>query len=463
MLKRTTLSSIALTALSIGLAAPREAGAVRLWEEARDGWVAPGGISPGMLSIGGLFTGPNTSPDLRAVAEPTPLAAGGNVGTSRFPEGVSARWLDLGFYTQPVFSYQTGYRLNSDSNFSQPPGFSVQRMRLIVHAQVHRLLQIRTEINVADTVTLLDAYALVPVRRWFQVQAGRFRVPYSRQELVSGARFQFVDRQLWAGGANANSVNFIPSYDQGLMVWGWVGPRDVFEYYVGVFNGKGATQPVNIDGLFLYAARLAVNPLGRARSLQEGAVGLPSAPNLAIAVNANTQTRQLGFLMAGTVPNRLSVTTVGADVFFSGYGASAYGELYFRDTHQTDTASAPNTQSLGWLIQAGYLLPASVPGVGNHLEVIARVQSFDPSNCYTVSAGPDCGQRLPASASPVVYRDFMFAQAFTFGLNWYQLGHGLKLQAQYTINTEHRDIAGGRPGSGVVDNDLFSLQLTGSI
>lgn len=52
--------------------------------------------------------------------------------------------------------------------------------------------------------------------------------------------------------------------------------------------------------------------------------------------------------------------------------------------------------------------------------------------------------------------------AVTFGLNWYQLGHGFKVQAAYTVSNEYRDLQGGRPGSGVVSNDLFSLQLTGS-
>ena len=35
-------------------------------------------------------------------------------------------------------------------------------------------------------------------------------------------------------------------------------------------------------------------------------------------------------------------------------------------------------------------------------------------------------------------------------------------QAAYTVSNEYRDLQGGRPGSGVVSNDLFSLQLTGS-
>lgn len=466
MVKRSALWSIALAGVSVGVTFPREASAVRVWEEARAGWSPPGaGLSPGTLSLGAAFTGSTASPDLLPPQFVPPLASGGHVGASRFPEGVADRWLDVGFYTQPQFTFQSGYNTDSTSNFSLPPSVGMQRTRFVFHAQAHPLLQVRAEFNLSDRVDLLDAYALVPIRRWLHVQLGQFRVPFSRQELTSGSRMQFADRQLWSGGANVSGVRFLPSYDQGIMAWGWAGPRDLFEYYVGVFNGKGPNSPFNLDAFFLYAGRIAVNPLGRPRSLQEGAINLSSAPALAIGLNGATQVRQVGLVTlpgdTSPVPNRITVNSVGADVFFAAHGASAYGEVYFRDTRETDTASAPNTQSLGWLVQAGYFIP--VTGLRNHLEVVARVQSFDPSNCYSQSVGTDCGVRSPGSSSREVYRDFMFARAYTFGLTWYQLGHGFKVQAQYTINTEHRDIAGRAVGSGVVDNDLFTLLLTGSL
>lgn len=468
-LPRNSLWSVALASAAVTLAAPREAHAVRIWEEARAGWTPPAGLGPGGLSLSAIFGGSVASPDLRPPDFVPPLAAGGHVGASRFPEGVAERWLDLGFFAQPQFIVQTGYDSGASSNFSLPPGVNLVRSRVVVHGQAHPLLQVRMEFNLSDRVDLLDVYALVPIRRWLQVQIGQFRVPFSRQELTSGSRYQFADRALWAGSANSSGVRFIPSFDQGVMVWGWAGPRDLVEYYAGFFNGKGANSPFNLDGFFLYAGRVAVNPLGRPRALQEGAVNLSDAATLAIGVNAAAQIRQIGQVTlegrADPVPNRIFVRSVGADVFFAMRGASLYGELYFRDTEETDTRAAPNTQSLGWLLQAGYFLP--VRALRNHLELVARAQSFDPSNCYTVSAGtgPDavCGQRPPGAPSREVYRDFMFARAYTFGINWYQLGHGFKVQAQYTINTEHRDVANDRrPGSGVVNNDLFTLLLTGS-
>ncbi len=416
--------------------------------------------------------GASASPDLRPPDFTPPLAAGGHVGASRYPEGVAERWLDIGFFAQPQFALQTGCDFGSSTNFSAPPGVTIQRTRVVVHGQAHPLLQMRIEFNLSDRLELLDSYALVPVRRWLQLQIGQFRVPFSRQELVSSSRYQFADRALWSGAANSSGVRFVPSFDLGVMAWGWTGPRDIFEYYLGVFNGKGANTPFNLDGFFLWSGRLAINPLGRPSSLQEGAVNMRRAPTLAIAVNASTQVRQIGTITrpGSTMPepNRIGVTSLGADVFFAAYGASFYGELYARDTAETDTTITPSTQAFGWLAQVGFFIPH--PALANHLELVARVQGFDPSACITRTAGvsmagappPDCATRLPPSPTREVYRDFMNTLSMTFGVNWYQLGHGFKLHASYTINNEYRDLAGGVPDSGIVLNDVFTLQLTGS-
>lgn len=469
-----------LAALASAALRASDAHAVRVWEEPREGWRPPApanGLSASAPSgLGALLEmavlGSAASPDLRPPSFTPPLAAGGHVGASRFPEGVAERWLDIGFFAQPQFIAQTGYDFASTSNFSVPPGVNMQRTRIVLHGQAHPLLQMRVEFNLSDRLELLDTYALVPVRRWLQIQIGQFRVPFSRQELVSSSRYQFADRALWAGGANSSGVRFIPSFDLGVMVWGWTGPKDIIEYYAGIFNGKGANSPFNLDGFFLYAGRVAVNPLGRPSSLQESAVNLGHAPTLAIGFNAAGQIRQVGTITRpGSMmpePNRIGAISLGADVFFAAYGASFYGELYARDTNETDTTVSPSTQAFGWLAQAGYFIPVGY--LANRLELVARIQGFDPSACITRQQGtlvmgappPECTVRLPASPTREVYRDFMKTMAITFGVNWYQLGHGFKIQAAYTINNEYRDLAGGAPDSGIVLNDVFTLQLTGS-
>jgi hypothetical protein len=280
---------------------------------------------------------------------------------------------------------------------------------------------------------------------------------------------------LWAGAANLSGANFIPSFDLGAMVWGWLGPRDLLEYYVGIFDGDYRNQITNQDGNFMYAARVVVNPIGRPSSFQESYVGM-RRPSIQVGLNIVYQDRQIGFVqLPGSSMQTANVehlTYAGADLAAFGYGFSLYGELYYRNQRETDQGAAPSTESLGWLVQAGYMIPA--PFLRDHLEVVARVQDFDPSDCFFHARNPDptspnnCDIRWPASQTAEIYRDFMWTTAITFGLNWYQLGHGLKAQASYTINRENRGVGTSTgvndpdPRTGIVDNDVFLVQLTGS-
>jgi hypothetical protein len=338
----------------------------------------------------------------------------------------------------------------------------------VIHGQAHPLLQVRIEFNISDRIQLLDAYALVPIRRWLQLQVGQFRVPFSREELVSSSRLQFPDSQLWSGGANSSGIAFIPSFDLGLMAWGWLLPNDLLEYYVGVFNGEGPNQIQNLDGYFLYAGRIAVNPLGRPRNFQESAVNLRQNA-ISFGINAARQSRQIGVATVDgrQQPNLVTATEYGFDAaLFTTFGLSAYGELYWRFTDETDYHAAPSTESFGWLLQAGYFVP--LPYVRDHLEIVARVQDFDPSTCLSrgvtemAQSASDCGIRGIASATPEIYRDYQHTVAFTGGLNWYQFGHGFKIQTTYTMNNEYKDIAGMGMGSGIRVNDVFLMQITGS-
>jgi hypothetical protein len=79
------------------------------------------------------------------------------------------------------------------------------------------------------------------------------------------------------------------------------------------------------------------------------------------------------------------------------------------------------------------------------------------------STSSDCGIRAIASATPEIYRDYQHTLAATFGLNWYQFGHGFKIQSTYTLNYELKGVGGSTDiRSGYRDNDVFLLQITGS-
>ncbi len=436
-MRRLLVSACLLGSVSL----PATANAYRLWEDC-----------------------PGTPPD--ADAQPvlrTPLAAGGEAGTSRCDDR-APRWFDLNFWAAPRFTLQEGYEASATRNYSAPPGFRVRRARIILHGQAHPLLQVRFEADVATGFNILDAYLLVPFRRYLNVQAGQFRVPFGREELLSSARWQFTGPNLWT---DAGGGNFVPSFDLGAMVWGYVGPRDLVEYYAGIFNGEGPAQQANLDSNFLYAGRVVVNPLGRPRRFQEADLEREGL-RVQIALDGAYQKQQLGFYTppgaSAMTANVRSLALLGAEVAVFWEGLSVYAEMFYRDRRDGDTATEPSTESFGVEAQAGYFIP--VEALRNHLEVVARFQDWAPSTCLTRSAGSNCTEIHPASVSPTEYRDAMHTRAFTFGANWYQLGHGLKLQFDYTIYNQLTDLAAADPTtgstSGVVHANLWTLQALGS-
>ena len=166
----------------------------------------------------------------------------------------------------------------------------------------------------------------------------------------------------------------------------------------------------------------------------------------------------------------MTATYLGSDLTAVGWGLSLYGELYYRDTHETDTMAVQSTESFGGLAQAGlfpfWFARRTVPYLADRLEIVFRYQDFAPSTCTGfMETSQSCAVRLPSQQSSDQYQNFMHTAAYTFGLNWYQFGHGFKIQSDFTIYNYLSPIAGMGPGSGIVGNginDVFITQLTGS-
>ena len=116
-----------------------------------------------------------------------------------------------------------------------------------------------------------------------QLQAGQFKMPFSRGELTSDGALQFVDR--------ANAVDtFKPSYDIGAMVQGKTAGGKL-AYNAGLFNGTGqsGTRTTNSGA---WAARVVFNPFGEMRYSEADLENSPS-PLLSLGASyfANTLKR----------------------------------------------------------------------------------------------------------------------------------------------------------------------------
>ena len=145
--------------------------------------------------------------------------------------------------------------------------FLLRRARLMFSGQVvdpRLTYAIRLDFGSIDPTIgpLLEGYADFAVFRWLKLRAGRFKVPYARQFLISSGHQQFVER-------TAAVDAFAPGWDLGLMLHGALGADEMLIYQLGMFNGAGSTVEVDNNTDFLYAARIVVAPWGSI-ALREG-------------------------------------------------------------------------------------------------------------------------------------------------------------------------------------------------
>jgi phosphate-selective porin OprO/OprP len=261
-----------------------------------------------------------------------------------------------------------------------------------------------------------------------QLQAGQFKMPFSRGELTSDGALQFVDR--------SNAVDsFKPSYDVGAMFHGKAAGGKL-AYNAGLFNGTGqsGTRTTNSGA---WAARFVFNPFGEMRYSEADLESTPD-PLLALGAGyfANTLKRNgnatfldtttstppyagasgwLGKAAATAIfdnTERIDVGTYGFDAAFKWRGFSAAGEYFGGKAEGRNTGRSVNSR--GYYAQMGYFL------LPKHLEVAARYSSVDPNR--------DKSQDLQVEVTGAV--------------SYYFQGHNLKIQGDYT--NIHKQIAGKR-------------------
>ena len=108
--------------------------------------------------------------------------------------------------------------------------FLVRRARLELDGNIFRWIGFALSGEFTEGVSLKDAYLDFRLLPGLEVRSGQFKVPFSREELISSRFIDFVERSL---------VNELaPSRDAGIVLQGSVLDRAV-SYAIGVFNGTG--------------------------------------------------------------------------------------------------------------------------------------------------------------------------------------------------------------------------------
>ena len=227
---------------------------------------------------------------------------------------------------------------------------------------------------------LLSWYVELDHLRDLTVRFGQYKIPFSRQRLVSSGDLQMVDRAIANGEFNLDRDIGVDIRSKDLFGLG------LFRYYLGVYNGEGRSAFSNGNTDFMYLGRFEVLPLGMFKDFSEGDFERLERPGLAIGVaysfapNARGErvNRSGSFADGGTA----DFHSVAADVTLKWVGLSLSAEFFLRDTKRnpgsaTDEMGAAIAveqarKGIGWFVQAGYLLPKMpIEFVGRFGQIIA--------------------------------------------------------------------------------------------
>jgi phosphate-selective porin OprO/OprP len=250
--------------------------------------------------------------------------------------------------------------------------------------------------------------------RDFTIWVGQYKVPYSRQRVISSSNLSILDRSLVNAEFSLDRDLGISARSQDL------GGIDKLAYYVGVFMGEGRNSFELRDPGLLYVARFEVLPLGTFDDYTEGDPARTDKPGLSIGAAYAFQDRAHAARGVGGDPLADGGTTnfhhVTADFMFKWSGISLFSGFHLRrgvrrvnggalDDDGMPIATVPARQGIGWFGQFGAMVP-KIP-----LEITGR---------YGLTRNIYGDQSSQPNSDEV-----------GGGLNWYFVGHDLKLQADY--------------------------------
>lgn len=239
--------------------------------------------------------------------------------------------------------------------------------------------------NVVKTSPLLDWYSEFTYLRDLTLRVGQYKVPYSRQRVISSGDLQMVDRSSTANG------EFNIDRDLGLDLRSKdLFGLDLFKYYAGVYIGEGRNTSDKSMGAgdlgLMYIARVEVLPFGSFKDYAEADFERSTKPGLSLGAayayiaDAPGERGILGSAIQGDVWN---YHNVNGDIMFKLAGFSLLSEVFMRQGNSE--SGAPTGNGWGAMAQAGYLLPNTAIELTGRYGMNRRIgtaaeSSFDEGN-----------------------------------------------------------------------------------
>jgi len=190
----------------------------------------------------------------------------------------------------------------------EPAGGTLElpRRRFGVKGHVFRVVEFEVERDLVQDGVWRDVYVNLRPLNALQLQAGKFKVPFSREQLIGSTDLDFLYRSLAA-------EILAPNRDVGFMLHGQAWHRTV-RYQVGTFRGDGENTPAFEPPPLLTGEEIA---LPSARSVAGRVIVRPLAP---LPVPAIVKTLEIGAsAMRSDLPegqNHLQGRTIFGTRFF---------------------------------------------------------------------------------------------------------------------------------------------------
>jgi phosphate-selective porin OprO/OprP len=301
---------------------------------------------------------------------------------------------------------------------------SLPRKRVGIEGTLFDRVSFQLEGEVGDDQPWRDVFADVKVHRALHVRAGRFKVPFSLEQLTSGTELDFIARA-------AAVTDLSPSRDIGVMLHGRLADKAI-KYEAGVFEVDATARLWAAGAIRTLAGRVTVAPLADGKSRGSDALELSAA--LLRSDLPEGRGGVSGHLVMGDAFFRPMFvngtrTRMGASVAWNSMRASVRGELIrsldTRRGQAIDDGDLSDLVSTGGYVAAIWHLAARDGRRWGHaplrgLDLTAR---FDRLSFGSASPSPDAFLNPRADRVAPVGKD-----AVTAGVNWY-VNRWVKVQA----------------------------------
>lgn len=155
-------------------------------------------------------------------------------------------YLSVGALIQVVADFQ------NERTFAGNNGFNISNFRWRVHGKLDKNFSYFLQTNFIDSPTMLDAFITYQFSPVFQLTAGLFKAPFSKEFLVAAQDIDFINRSQVVS-------SLAPGRQIGMQFSGWLSNEQIY-YAIGAFNGNNFRTNSNDNDEFLYATRLAFSP-----------------------------------------------------------------------------------------------------------------------------------------------------------------------------------------------------------